>query len=396
MKIIIVTESTLWGGLESHAVALAEALRDNGHQVSLVCTGAGTYEMYRDAAPSSVSLVDLSSPASRTLWDWWRAFRTIDADGAILEKGTLWTGGLALDVVLRLRYRRYIAIQQLEPPRLPPKTRGRHLGGLLPGVGLWWYRWKGAGYLRSLAPHVTVCVSDAVRRALMTDYGFPGRKLVTIRHGIDLERFRPDEKGRDDIRRQWGIPPDAFVFGSVRRFVREKGLDVLIEAFARLMAEAPDCSARVVLVGEGPEERALASLAERLGVSSRVIFAGFSASPWTAYPGFDVFVIPSRIEALGVVVLEAMASGCNVIGSAVGGIPEMISEAALGTLVPPDDPVGLASAMKDMMLQDRQTRILQRRATRQHVTDHFSLRARCMDIASLLAGTKEPDAMMPQ
>ena len=52
--------------------------------------------------------------------------------------------------------------------------------------------------------------------------------------------------------------------------------------------------------------------------------------------------------------------------------------------------------MKEMMLQDRQTRILQRRATRQHVTDHFSLRARCMDIASLLTGRKDPDAMMPQ
>src|SRR5579864_8856288 len=105
MKVIIVSDSSVWGGLESHAAALAEVLLREGHQIALVCLGASTYEVYRQSAPSSVSLVDLGPPGRRSVWNWWRAFRRIDADAAILEKGTLWTGGLALDVALRMRYR---------------------------------------------------------------------------------------------------------------------------------------------------------------------------------------------------------------------------------------------------------------------------------------------------
>ena len=119
MRVAIFGETRLWGGLEVHAVALAEWLADQGHTVSLVCLGPETRRVYEKRPPRGTSLVEVAPPARRTVRGWWRALRDVHADAVVLEKGTLWTGGLALDSVLRLKFGRYVAIQQLEPPDLP-------------------------------------------------------------------------------------------------------------------------------------------------------------------------------------------------------------------------------------------------------------------------------------
>src|SRR6266536_2114791 len=142
MKVVIFSESEMWGGLEAHAAAFAEFLVTIGHDVVIACLGARAYDLYRQAAPVGVTLVKVIPPAHRTLWTWWRRLHQLKADAAVLEKGTLRSGGLALHCVLKLKYRRYVTIQQLEPPQLPPRASRRHLAGLVPGIGFWWYRWK--------------------------------------------------------------------------------------------------------------------------------------------------------------------------------------------------------------------------------------------------------------
>src|SRR6516225_7361470 len=122
MRIAIFSNSSTWGGLETHAVALAETLASAHHEVSVVCFGTHAFELYRGRLASSVKLVDLGPPEQRTFWRWWHTLGTVDADAAILEKGTLWTGSVGLDVALRLRFKRFLTIQQLEPPLLPPKA----------------------------------------------------------------------------------------------------------------------------------------------------------------------------------------------------------------------------------------------------------------------------------
>jgi glycosyltransferase involved in cell wall biosynthesis len=388
LRVAILTESHVWGGLETHVISLADALVSAGFDASIVCVGEPTFALYRQVAGPSARLVLVEAPKSKLLrrnpFSWYAALRDVSADAAILEKGTLNTGGFALDIAIRMRFGPYLAIEQLEPPVLPSRTSRRHVGGL-PGLGLWWYRWRLSGYVRSLCPAMTVCVSDSVRHALASQYGFAQRRLVTIRHGIDLDRFRPDSDRRRNARRSWGVPPDSVVFGSVRRFVPDKGLDVAIDAFATALASYRDRPLHLILVGEGPEQAALQQQAERLGVSQYVKFVGFSTSPWELYPGFDTFLLPSRVEALGVVALEAMACGCEVIGSNVGGIPEMISDDTVGTLVAPGDAAQLANAMLRSIgrTQDERTALVQR--ARDHVAHGFERRAQCLRIASLLA-----------
>jgi glycosyltransferase involved in cell wall biosynthesis len=384
MKVLIFSETTTWGGLESHAVALAETLVAEGHRAVIVCLGPQAYQLYGLMTPAGITLVQVDQPARRTPWTWWRALRNIDADAVVLEKGTLHTCDVALDCVLRLKYRRFITVQQLEPPNLPPKTSKRYLRGLIPGVGLWWYRWVWSGYLRSLAPELTVCVSEAVRRRLITDYGFSSAGTLTIPNGVDPSKFQPNPDARRLMRTAWGLPERAVVFGSVGRLSPQKALDVAIEAFGGVVRACPDDPVYLVLVGDGPERAALLDRAQRLGIHDRVILPGFSPTPSAAYQGLDYFLIPSRFEGLPFSLVEAMASGCQVIGTTVGGIPEVITNASLGTLVAPEDPSALAQAMIRVMHRDPAEAKAEIEASRKRVAESYDIRVQCSRLVALL------------
>jgi glycosyltransferase involved in cell wall biosynthesis len=384
MRVAIFCESRIWGGLEVHAVALSGVLADAGHEVSVVCVGAKTRRLYEGRLPAGVVLVEIPEPASRALWSWLRALRTIRADAAVLEKGTIWTGGLGLDWALRLRYGAYVAIQQLEPPPLPPKASRPYLAGLVRGPGFWWLRWKWLGHARSLAPLATVCVSEAVRQRLMTQYAFSAGRLITIRNGVDLSVFKPDAAERAEVRREWGVPDDAFVFGLVSRLVHHKGLDVAVEAFGRLVGAQPDRRMFLIVAGEGVEKPALEARVARLGLHDHVRFLGLVAAPHRCYQAIDAYVMPSRSEALGIALIEAMASGCQVIGTDVGGIPEIITDPSVGTLVRPEDPADLADAMTRAVLRDDGSRMAAAHAARDYVHRHFDVRTQCARITDLL------------
>lgn len=384
MKIVILSDSVAWGGLETHALALAETAAASGHDAAIGCLGQEAHRLYRMMASDGVTLLELPRPLRQTPWNWWRALRDVEADAVVLEKGTLYTGGWALDVALRLKYGTFVAVQQLEPPVLPPRTRGRYAGGVIRGLGLWWYRWKWSGYVRSLGPRATICVSDAVRRRLLEDYAFAPHKTLTIPNGVDLARFQPRPEARRLAREAWGVPPDALVFGSLGRLHPQKGLDVAIEAFSRVAHEGVTRDAFLVLVGEGPEREALEAQARALGLAHRVILAGFMATPSVAYQGFDVFLIPSRYEGLPFSLVEAMASGCRVVGTTVGGIPEVITDPSMGTLVPPDDVAALAEAMVQSAGRGASTVASEIVAARARVASGFDIAVQCRKIVRLL------------
>jgi glycosyltransferase involved in cell wall biosynthesis len=120
------------------------------------------------------------------------------------------------------------------------------------------------------------------------------------------------------------------------RLDRKKGLDLLFEAFARVRNECPD--AVLVLAGTGDAEwvAGLKNTAERLGIASHVIWAGFLAGEdkWAALSGADVFVLPSYSENFGISLVEALASGCPVVLSDQVGIHREISHAGAGLVTP--------------------------------------------------------------
>jgi glycosyltransferase involved in cell wall biosynthesis len=136
------------------------------------------------------------------------------------------------------------------------------------------------------------------------------------------------------------LAPKSIVF--VGALNARKGVDVLLEAMVRVIETNPD--ARLYLVGnrDNPQLEADAS---RLGLDEVVDFVGFSADPRSYLLSASVFVLPSRAEPFGLVLLEARAAGVPIIASDVGGIPEVLSGGAAGILVPVGDEVALAEAI---------------------------------------------------
>lgn len=164
--------------------------------------------------------------------------------------------------------------------------------------------------------------------------------------GVDVAQFNPDR--RDDAwRRRLGIG-DGFVFLHVGRLAAEKNVQLILEAFDRFRAAHPDVDAWLVVAGAGPSLPAL-----RQGAPPRVIFLGnldrHAVLP-SLYASSNVFVFASETETLGLVVLEAMASGLPVIATPAGGVADNLRDGENGLAFPPRDADGMARCMERVAL----------------------------------------------
>ena len=142
---------------------------------------------------------------------------------------------------------------------------------------------------------------------------------------------------------------DPLVFVAIGRFVRKKGFDVLLKAFKEYADTSP-VSARLRLAGDGPLRKELRELATQLGIGDLVEFTGWVDDIVSFYDSGDVFVLPSRDEPFGIVLLEAMARGKVVIATDIGGPRDFLSEET-AFLVQPEDIHGLSHAMREAATQ---------------------------------------------
>ncbi len=197
---------------------------------------------------------------------------------------------------------------------------------------------------------LVVPVSAALERRLRVDLSLsPGSRTAVSHMGVDLAVFRPDPGARASL----GWPEGERVALFAGNLVPAKGLDTLLEAFASLR-ERGACD-RLVIVGAGPLAGDLVALAGARGVSESVTLAGALPQPELALrmAAADVFVLPSRSEGLGLVLLEAMACGTPCVASRVGGVPEALPEPDCGRLTPPDDALALAAAIEEVLAAGR-------------------------------------------
>jgi len=185
-------------------------------------------------------------------------------------------------------------------------------------------------------------ITPRLRRLLLSD-GVEENRVHLIPPGVNPSLFEgPFEDPFSDV----GKPRVLFV----GRLAPQKGVRALVAAAA--LIENP--SAQVLLVGDGPERRALEREARRIGAGDRVRFLGFFSHDRlpAAMAHADVLVLPSVYEELGTVLLEAMYAGLPIVASKTGGIPDVVEDGVSGLLVPPGDPEALARAI-DRVLADR-------------------------------------------
>jgi glycosyltransferase involved in cell wall biosynthesis len=215
-----------------------------------------------------------------------------------------------------------------------------------------------------------LAVSEATRRAFERQ-GFPSELMETVYNGIDVAEL--ESAPPLGLRRALGVPADAVVLGHVGRLAPVKGQRELLEAVARLRQRHPET--HTVLIGVDLERGGgyaaeLEQLAGSLGIREAVHFAGQIADAGVALKEIDVLVLPSWIEGLPLVVLEAMAQAKPVVATAVGGTPEAVVQDETGLLVEPRDVAALAAAL-DRMVADADLRRVLGRAGRHRVGERF-------------------------
>lgn len=182
-----------------------------------------------------------------------------------------------------------------------------------------------------------LCVSESVATVERAS-GIPDERIVVVPNGVRMDRALD----RGHARTQLGLDGAEFFLGTVGRLRPEKAIDVAIDALAELRASGS--SARLCIVGSGPCEPALRAQVGRLGLDEAVVFAGEHADAARLAGAFDVALLPSHWEGMPLAALEAMAAGTPLVASAVGGLPDLLSDGA-GLLVPPGDPSALARSV---------------------------------------------------
>ncbi|MFI5234417.1 MAG: glycosyltransferase [Gemmatimonadales bacterium] len=168
--------------------------------------------------------------------------------------------------------------------------------------------------------------------------GVPSDRVHFIRNACAPPESLTERRA---ARSELGLLEEGFVIGWVGRLSPEKGLDVLLDALARL----PDLPVTLAVVGGGPGRQALELHAEQLGLSGRVVWCGVVPEAVRVFPAFDLFALSSRSEGTPVVLLEAMITGIPVVATAVGGVPDLLAPDG-GVLVGPEDPAALAAAIR--------------------------------------------------
>ncbi len=226
-----------------------------------------------------------------------------------------------------------------------------------------------------------IAVSEQVKQDLVRYGVAPPEKISVIPLGFDLGPFL--ENGhRGQFHGELGLTNGAPLVGIVGRIFPIKNHRLFLEAAARVAAE--ERSARFVVVGDGILRAEMEGHARRLGIGDRVTFTGWRRDLPVIYPDLDVLVVSSKNEGTPVSAIEAMASGCPVVATRVGGLPDLIEEGKTGYLVPPENAPALAAAIL-RVLRNREAAQRMARVAQAWVSKRFRAERLIADMERLYA-----------
>ena len=350
MRILQICSARYIGGGERHVADLSNALVDRGHDV------------FAAVAPGSPVVADLDNIAA--------------SDVATLPLRN------AVDLVSAVKIARFVRQNRIElihahiakdyliaaaAARLAniPYIITRHV--LFPMNRVHRRLLTKASYV--------IAVSNAIAKQLQSDDIFPPRKIVTIRYGIDIDRFpEPAPKNSETCR-----------VGTIGNLDPVKGMDVFVRAAALICARRFDIEFEII--GEDrsrsrANEKELRDLISDLDLENQIVLTGWSNDIGGRLADIDVFVSASRSESFGAAMAEAMLSGVAVVATETEGAKEIISDATIGQLVPIDSPEAIAGSILEL-LENPEKRHELGRAGRSHVIENFSLERMVSEIESL-------------
>ena len=203
------------------------------------------------------------------------------------------------------------------------------------------FRWRLAGWAYTRAD-IVIALSSGVERELAEDFNLCRDRLLTVSNPVDVAAARTKAGLLDSVISSW----EGYTLVAAGRLHRQKGFDLLIQSIAELKRR----DIRIVILGDGPEEAALRRQVAQMNMSDRVEFTGFLDNPYPCLAAADLFVLPSRWEGFGHVIVEAMSVGTPVIAAdCPHGPADIIEDGVDGRLTLVEDPVALGTAIEAML-----------------------------------------------
>lgn len=325
------------GGAERVMVRLAQGLAEAGHTVHLVVLS--DHGPYRSMLPTQHARLQVHSLQAG------RAWRAIPAMVRYLRREQ------PVAVLSALFHCNFLAVVSRAVARLLPGRRAStrvvvtehntldFVRSLVSPLRWWVYerawRWT---YPRADA---VVCVSEGIAQGLAQALPRLRPQLSVIGNPVVTDDML--RQSQEPLQHPWvqpGQPPLVLAAG---RLIHAKGFDVLLTAFQQVLAQTP---ARLMILGQGPEQQRLQAQLQALGLSEAACLYGFSDNPYAWMRHSTVFVLSSRHEGLPGALIEAMACGCRVVSTdCPHGPAEILEGGRWGALVPPDDANALAKAL---------------------------------------------------
>ena len=317
MRLVAYTDNVELGGADLSMAHLLSLL-DPGIEVTVVGVAPEIVERIAGVRPNAGTRV---VPRPRNDHDWRSlrahvaAIRSVGADIVHANLASPWSCQYCIAAATIARRPRTVAVYQLVVAAI---SRRQQFAKRLTARGV--DRHVGVGER----------TSREVEEVVHLRHG----SVRTIHNGVPDESFEPLAR-----------LTDGPVVGAIGRLERQKGFDTLIRALADVEGST------LVLVGDGNERAALERLAESVGITDRVIWAGWSDEPRRYLSTFDVFALPSRFEGSPLALLEALLARSAVVAADVGSISEAVVDGKTGLLVPADDPGALAHAIHRLLAE---------------------------------------------
>lgn len=349
MKVLHISNELSWRGGENQIRLFVQESRKRGVQSAVAFpTGAKAIDRLKDIA-------DVVELPSRAAFDPRSIIRLVkycrENKIEILDAHS--SGGMSLALSVK--------------KRLPHLKLVVHRRTAFPIRQNWFSRNK---YLNPLVDKY-VCISGAIGDILL-EYGIKKEKIVTVKSAIDESSYA--KYSTSDLKTQWrkkfGIDANEVVIGCASALTEEKGHDTIIKA-CRILSDKK-INFKCLIAGEGPLEDVLKNEVKLLQLDKNFVFTGFIKDIYGFLCALDVLMMPSRSEGLGTTLLEGAFAGCAIIGSRVGGIPEIIKQGETGLLFSVNDEIELAEGL-EKLIGSQQLRNKLSEALKEHVGREFSL-----------------------
>ncbi len=194
-------------------------------------------------------------------------------------------------------------------------------------------------------------VSDALEKTMIEKHRIAPQRVVKIYNGIEKDEYCMEEdeliRRRFRFRKESGLEDDVPVVGAIGRLVWQKGFEYFIEAIPDVLKNSKET--RFLIVGEGTLKDKLEAKSKNLKLEDKIIFTGFRSDIKDVLASIDIFVMPSLLEGLPMILLEAMAMAKPIVATHIDGVKEVLNNGVTGLLAPPKDPKALSETIVDLL-----------------------------------------------